>query len=48
MKEQKQTPAVIAQQAISYNVFILCLLLRITRSSDEGVQFMNCPSQMFF
>ena len=48
MKEQKQPPGVIAQQVIFYNVFILCLLLRIIRSSDQGVQFMSFSSQMFF
>ena len=47
-KEQKQPPVVTGQQVIFYNVFILCLLLRINRSSDQGVQFMNFPSQMFF
>ena len=46
--KQKQPPVVTGQQAIFYNVFILCLLLRIIRSSDQGVQFMNFPSQMFF
>ena len=47
-KELKEPPVVIVQQAIFYNVFILCLLLRIIRSSDQDVQFMNFPLQMFF
>ena len=47
-KEWKQPPVVILQQANFYNVFILCLRLRIIRRSDEGVWFMNFPSQIFF
>ena len=47
-KELKQPPTVILQQAIFYNIFILCLWLRIIRISDQGVSFMNFPSQMFF
>ena len=30
-----------------YNIFILCLWLRIIRGSNLGVWFMNFPSQMF-
>ena len=30
-----------------YNIFILCLWLGIKRSSDQGVQVMNFPSQIF-
>ena len=30
------------------NIFILCLWLRIIRTSDQGVSFMNFPSQIFF
>ena len=47
-KEWKQPPVVILQQANFYNIFILCLWLRIIRRSDQGVQFMNFPSQIFF
>ena len=36
-KERKQPPVVILQQAIFYNIFILCLWLRIIRRSDQGV-----------
>ena len=31
-----------------YNMFILCLWLRIIRRSGLGFRFMNFPSQMFF
>ena len=47
-KEWKQPPGVILQQKNFYNIFILCLWLRIIRRSDQGVQFMNFPSQIFF
>ena len=46
-KEQKQPPVVILQQPNFYNIFILCLWLRIIKRSDQGVQFMNFPSQIF-
>ena len=46
-KEWKQPPVVILQQANVCNIFILCLWLRIIRRSDQGVQFMNFPSQIF-
>ena len=47
-KERKQPPVVILQQLIFYNIFILCLSLRIIRRSAQGVQLMNFPSQIFF
>ena len=47
MKEWKQPPAVILQQANFQNVFILCLWLRIIKKFNQGVQFMNFPSQIF-
>ena len=47
-KERKHPPVVILQQAIFYNTFILRLWLRIIRRSDQGVQFINFPSQIFF
>ena len=47
-KEWKRPPGVILQQKNFYNIFILCLWLRIIRRSDQGVQFMNFPSQIFF
>ena len=47
-KQRKQPLIVILQQAIFYNIFILCLGLRIIRRSDQGVQFLNFPSQIFF
>ena len=31
-----------------YNIFILCLWLRIIRRSDLGVYFMNFALKMFF
>ena len=43
---QKQPPVVILHQATFHNIFILCLWLRIKRRSDQGVQFMNFPSQI--
>ena len=46
-KERKQPPVVILQKSIFYNIFILCLWLRIIRRFDQGVQFMNFPSQIF-
>ena len=36
-KEQKQPPVVILQQGICYNIFILCLWIRIIRRSDQVV-----------
>ena len=36
-KEWKQPTVVILQQANFYNLFILCLWLRIIRRSDQGV-----------
>ena len=36
-KQRQQPPVVILQQAIFYNIFILCLWLRIIRRSDQGV-----------
>ena len=36
-KEWKQPPAVILQQANFYNMFNLCLRLRIIRRSDQGI-----------
>ena len=47
-KEQKQPAVVILQQSIFYNTSIRCLWLRIIRRSDQGVQFMNFPSKIFF
>ena len=47
-KEWKQPPVVILQQASLSNIFILCLQIRIIRRSDQGVQLMNFPSQIFF
>ena len=47
-KEWKQPPVVILQQANFYNIFVLYLWLRIVRRSDQGVQFMNFPSKIFF
>ena len=47
-KERKQPPVFIQQQSIFFNIFIRCLWLRIIRRSDQGVQFMNFPAQMFF
>ena len=47
-KVWKQPPIVILQQAIFYNRFILRLWQRIIRRTDQGVQFMNSPSQIFF
>ena len=38
-EEQKKPPVVILQQANFYNIFILCLWLRMTRRSDQGVYF---------
>ena len=47
-KDRKQTPVVILQQSIYYDIFIPCLLLRIIGRSGQGVQFMNFPSQIVF
>ena len=47
-KESKQPPVFILQQANFCNIFIVCLQVRIIRRSDEGVQLMNFPSQIFF
>ena len=46
-KKQKQPPVVTLQQPITYNIFILCLWLRIIRRSDHGIYFMNFPSDIF-
>ena len=46
-KEWKQPPVVILQQADFYNIFILCLWLRIIKRSNQGVQFVNFPSHIF-
>ena len=45
-KERKQPRVVIPQKVIFYNVFIPCLWLRIIRTSDISVQFMNFSSQI--
>ena len=37
IQDQKQPSVVILQWVVFYNVFILCLLPRIVRSSDQGV-----------
>ena len=47
-KEWKQPPVVILQQANFCKRFILCLQIRIIGRSDQGVQLMNFPSQIFF
>ena len=47
-KEWSQPPAVILQQANFGKIFILCLWLIIITRSDQGVQFMNFPSKIFF
>ena len=47
-KEWKQPPILILEQANFCNIFILYLQIRIIRRSDQGVQFMNFPSQIFF
>ena len=47
-KEWKKLSVVILQQVNFYNIFILCLWLLIIRRSNERVQFMNFPSQIFF
>ena len=47
-KEWKQPPVVILQQTNFCNIFILCLWLRTIRRSDQGVQFINFFSQIFF
>ena len=36
------------QQVILYSIFILCMCLRIIGTSDQDVQFMNFPAQIFF
>ena len=48
MKEPKQPPVGLLEQAILYSIFILCLCLGIIGTSDENVQFMNFPSQLIF
>ena len=48
MKEPKQPPVGLLEQAILCSIFILCLCLRIIGTSDQDVQFMNFPSQIFF
>ena len=47
-KEWRQLPVVILQRANFGNIFILCLWLTIITRPDQGVQFMNFPSQIFF
>ena len=47
-KERKQPPIVILQESTFYYTFIQCLWLRIIWRSNQGVQFMNFPSQIFF
>ena len=47
-KEWKQPPVAILQQASFYNIFILCLWLRIIRRSGQGIYLMNFPLQIFF
>ena len=47
-KEWRQLPVVILQRTNFGNIFILCLWLTIITRSDQGVQFMNFPSQIFF
>ena len=47
-KEWKQPPVVILQQTNFCNIFMLRQRLRIIRRSDQGIQFMNFPSQIFF
>ena len=47
-KEWKQPPVVILQQASFCYIFILCFQIRIIRRSDQSVQLMNFPSQIFF
>ena len=47
-KQWKQPLVVILQQANFYDIFILCLWLRIIKRSDQGVWFMNFSSQIFF
>ena len=47
-KEWKQPPAVILQHANFYNIFILCMWLRMIRRTDQGVKFMNFSSHLFF
>ena len=42
-KERKHPPVVTPQHVIFYNIFILCLWLRIIRRSDQGV-----PWHIFF
>ena len=42
------SPVVILQQAIFYDLFILCLWLKIIRRSDQSVYFMNFSSHIFF
>ena len=46
-KEWKQPSIVILQWSI-FTIFIRCFWLRIIRRSDQSVQFMNFPSQIFF
>ena len=36
-EERKQPPVVILQLAIFYNIFIMCLWIKIIRTSDQGV-----------
>ena len=46
-REEAATSGYSASTPIFYNIYILCLWLRIIRRSDKGVQFMNFPSQIF-
>ena len=48
IKEWKWPTEVILQQANFCNIFILSLQIRIIRQTDQGVQLMNFPPQIFF
>ena len=41
VKERKQPPVVTPKQADFYNIFILCLWLRIIRTPDQGVYLVH-------
>ena len=47
-KERKQPLVIILQQVIFHNIFILRIWLGIITRSNQGVWFMNFPSQIFF
>ena len=47
-KYRKQPSVAILQQSTFYNIFFRCLWIRIISRSDQGVQFMNFPSQISF